>query len=50
MRIIYKQNQSFMQDFIFIFQTRHYIHQNIKLENKQYIRELITILFSDVFR
>ena len=39
-----------MQGFTFIFQTRHYIPQNIKLENKRKIRELITILFSDVFR
>ena len=39
-----------MQGFTFIFQTRHYIQQNIKLENKQKITELITILFSDVFR
>ena len=39
-----------MQESIFIFQTRHYVQQNVKLENKQNVRELITILFSYLFQ
>ena len=32
-----------------MFQTRHYVQQNVKLENKQNVRELITTLFHIYF-